>query len=124
MRNRRQRQQAAEHELAGEVTAAEREAVGRKMWRHAGVADEDAEQYTPAAVVARQRQIIVLLNGVRSLAIALLSLFVVFGVCGILLVDTLNETRTDTRDHVREQRLVLCDIYTRLDEVPPHDLGC
>jgi hypothetical protein len=128
MKRNRLRQLHEERRMAGEVTDAESEAVTPHLMpgynAENSAENKMAEQFTPRAVIARQRQIIVLLNGVRALNIALLVLFVVFGIWSVLLLDALNETRDTTRDHSQEQRLVLCDIYTRLDEIPPDDLGC
>lgn len=107
--------------MAEEVSEAESEAVGRVIREDAQAA---AMEYTPAAVIARQRQIIVLLNGVRALNIALLCLFVVFGFGFAFLFDALAETRRVGRIEQREQQIAFCDLYEYIDEEPPKNLGC
>lgn len=108
------RQLDQEQRLAGEVTDAERTAVAEVM----------AEAYTPEAVIARQRQIIHLLRGVRALGIALVALLVVVGAAGIAVLDVSNDTRNTTRRLRDEQHTVLCDVYPVLDRTPPEHLDC
>ena len=73
---------------------------------------------------AVRSHIVDLLKGVRGLAIGIVLLFVVFGVAGVALLGSINDTRTTTKNLAREQHIALCDLYMRLERVPPEELHC
>jgi hypothetical protein len=86
--------------------------------------DEEDVLFNADAVRARQKHIITLLRGVRALAISIVMLFVVFGVAGVLLVQSMIDTRDLTRGLQHEQHAVLCDLYSRSERPPPSALEC
>jgi len=51
-------------------------------------------------------------------------MFVVLGLCGVLILSSLNDTRDTNQQHADRVDLVLCDLYRQLEERPPPALEC
>lgn len=84
----------------------------------------ELDPYDPAAVSARQRQIVNQLNAIRGLAVAIVLLFVVFGMGGIVIVTAINKNRAATEKLIDTQAVLICEVYAELDRPLPPDLKC